>query len=130
MTTIEVPKVLEPVENYIDQAHLAAFDGCHKIYLALDETQADWFREEYPHVAQGSPDIMLATVVKWYEESCFLKFVEGVTTNAADPNAGFTQIVPQGAEEEQDEDCYWCGGDCEDEDACHDEQFETDDEEE
>ena len=127
MSTITVPEVLAPVENHINQAHLVAFDGCHKIYLALDEWEAKWFREEYPHVVEGSPDDMLSTVVGWWEESCFLKFVSGVTHNEEDPNAGFINIVPQGAEEE--EDCTWCGGDCEDEDECWEDQYGDDEEE-
>jgi hypothetical protein len=127
--TIEVPPVLAPVEDYIDKAHLVAFDGCHKIYLALDEYEADYFREHYGQNASGGSvvveadaDTMLEAVVNWYAESCGLKFVSGVVRNEKDPNAGFTQIVEQGAEAEE-EDCTWCGGDCEDEDECWEEQY-------
>jgi hypothetical protein len=133
MSNITVPEVLAPVENYIDKAKLVAFDGCHKIYLALDEWEANWFTMEYPHVVAGSPDEMLATVVGWWEQSCFLKFVSGVTHNEENPNAGFIDIVPQGAEEEYGE-CDNCGtvgeimvfGLCPD---CDEEQFRDDEEE-
>jgi hypothetical protein len=133
--SIEVPPVLAPVEDHIGQAILVAWDGCHKIYLALDEAEADYFREYYGQNASGGSvvveadaDTMLATVVRWYENSCGLKFVSGVVSNEADPNAGFTQIVEQGAEyededEDEDEDCTWCGGDCEDEDECWEEMY-------
>jgi hypothetical protein len=37
---------------------------------------------------------------EWYEDSCSLRFINAVSTNHADPNAGYNQIIPQGAEEE------------------------------
>ena len=118
---MSTPEVLEPVENYIDEAILVAFDGCHKIYLALDEIEAKFFRDEYPHVVENTSDTMLATVVRWYGESCGLKFVQGVRHNAANPNAGFTSIVDQGAEDAFIE-CGDCGstGDTNDWGLCDD----------
>jgi hypothetical protein len=43
---------------------------------------------------------MLATLEKWYEDSCPLKFISAVETNEADPNEGFTSLIPQCAEDE------------------------------
>ena len=91
-------------------AYLIAFDGCHKIYLAMDETQAAWFRENYngaecdDRTFEGTPEQMFELLVNWYENSCSLKFIQSVTTNEEDPNEGYTQLIPQGAQDEDDSD--------------------------
>ena len=93
----------DAVEDAALDAHLAAWDGCHKIYLAMDAEQADWFRANYEHIADGpTAATVLATVVGWWDESCPLRFVNAVTTNHADPNAGFTDVVPQFDEDDDD----------------------------
>jgi hypothetical protein len=97
-------ELFDKVEAAIDDAILIAWDGCHKMYLAMDATQAAWFRAEYPHVVQDSPDRMLDTLLEWWDESCWLKFVNAVWTNEDDPNAGFVSLIPQGAEEDDDDE--------------------------
>lgn len=109
----------DKVEEAMDDAILIAWDGCHKIYLAMDDYEAKWFAEEYPHVLKADAETMLATLIKWYEESCPLRFVNAVTYNEEDPNAGFETLVAQFADQEDDED--------EDDDY---EEEEDDDEEE
>ena len=94
----------QDVEDVLPDAHLIAWDKCHKIYLALDETEAEWFRNSGYTVVEGDPDVLLATLHKWYDESCWLRFINGVRHDAVDPNAGFVDLIPQGAEEEHDED--------------------------
>lgn len=106
--------LFEPVANAVEDALLIAFDGCHKIYLALDEGQADWFRENYAYDAnvrsvrtfEGTPEEMLNLLINWWNESCGLKFIQAVATNHADPNAGFVSLIGQGdwCEDEDDED--------------------------
>lgn len=91
------------VKEYVQDAKCIAFDGCHKIYLAMDHEQADWFRTNYEHSMTGNPDEMLQVLRAWYDESCWLRFVEAVETNGVDPNEGFTTLIPQGAEEEEEE---------------------------
>lgn len=88
------------VETYVNEAKLIAWDTCHKIYLAMDDTQADWFRLNYESVVQDDPEVMLEMLHAWYDNSCFLKFIEAVETNEDDPNAGFTTLIPQGADED------------------------------
>ena len=101
MTTIT--EYWERVEDAAQDAHLAAWDTCHKIYLALDETEAEWFRTSDYTLVEGAPEVLLATLRKWYEESCWLRFISGVRHNPTNPNAGFVDLIPQGAEED-DED--------------------------
>ena len=99
----------EGVEEAVQTARLIAWDGCHKIYLAMDETQARWFTENYSVIFSGASDEMLVTLRSWYEHSCCLKFIQAVETDGDDPNEWFTVLIPQGAEyedEDEDEDEY------------------------
>jgi hypothetical protein len=45
--TKTLDELFEPVADAVENAILVAFDGCHKIYVAMDEEQADWFRRNY-----------------------------------------------------------------------------------
>ena len=107
--------LFDSVEDALEGALLIAWDGCHKIYLAMDEEQADWFRENYAYNAnvrsvrtfEGTPEEMLTTLKGWWDESCGLKFITAVTTNHADPNAGYESLIGQGdwcEDEDEDED--------------------------
>jgi hypothetical protein len=53
----------------------------------------------------ATPDVMLATLQEWYEDSCGLRFIDAVSTNHENPNAGFETLIGQGdfAEDEEDE---------------------------
>lgn len=93
-------ELFEDVRDAIFGAHLVAWDGCHKIYLAMDATEADWFRAEYRHVCSAPADEMLAVVGEWWEDSCSLRFVEAVSHNEDDRNAGFVTLIAQFADEE------------------------------
>jgi hypothetical protein len=106
MTTID--EYWDRVEDALPDARLIAWDTCHKIYVALDDTEADWFRDNYDTIVEGPDDVLLATLRKWYDESCGLRFINGVRHDAVNPNAGFVDLIPQGAEEyELDDDDEW-----------------------
>jgi len=100
----------DAVEEYINEAALIAFDGCHKIYLAMDQEEAEWFSKNYnghgctDRNFTGSPEEMLKMVREWWDESCSLRFVNAVWHNEYDPNAGFVSLISQMAEVEVDED--------------------------
>ena len=98
------------VRKYADRTLLVAYDGCHKIYMAGDQKQADWFSDPGSAytVFTGSPDEMVEQVQRWYRESCYLKFVNGVATVSPNPDDGYTDLVPQGADDYEDhEDEEW-----------------------
>ena len=107
------------VEDALQSADLIAFDGCHKIYLAMDVEQARWFRSEYTESVcetscnfTGSTQEMLQKIKHWWNDSCPLRFISAVETNEENPNAGFTDLIPQGAfdgneDEDEDEDDYY-----------------------
>ena len=109
MGTTYKPELFDKVEEYIVNAELVAFDGCHKIYLAMDEIEAEWFRNNYNGVHcddrtfEGTAEQMLMTVLDWWENSCFLRFISAVYHNEDDPNAGFVSLIGQ-FEDEDDED--------------------------
>lgn len=95
----------DDVEDAVQDAHLIAWDTCHKIYVALDEYEANWFRERDDYAkAEGTPDELLATLRRWYDQSCPLRFINSVVRVESDPNEGFTALIPQGATDEDDED--------------------------
>lgn len=114
-TKVTLSEMFEEVREACDSAHLIAFDGCHKIYLAMDNDSAQWFRNNYNGTScddrnfTGSPQEMYDMIVKWYEQSCGLRFIHAVETDEENPNNGYTNLVPQFAEEyfsdeEDDED--------------------------
>ncbi len=76
-------------------AKLVAWDGCHKIYLAMDETEAEWFQSEYEYVFRGTAEQMTEMVREWYEKSCGLRFVQAVHHTPHDPNEGYISIISQ-----------------------------------
>lgn len=94
----------ERVEDALPDARLIAWDECHKIYVALDDTEAAWFRGSDYTLVEGDPDVLLSTLREWYDQSCFLRFINGVRHDADDPNDGFVDLIPQGAEDYDDED--------------------------
>jgi len=103
---LDLPSLFVPVATAMPEARLVAWDGCHKMYVALDDVEADWFRNSDYTVVEDTPEIMLATLKKWWDESCPLKFINGVVSNPDDPNAGFTSLIGQGdwCEDEDDWD--------------------------
>lgn len=105
MTSTKMRDYWNAVEKELELAHLVAFEGCHKIYIAMDEIEAKWFRgrEDYV-VLEGTPSELYEQIVEWYEHSCPLKFVSSVVYDEENPNAGYTQLVPQDAEYESEPD--------------------------
>ena len=88
------------VKEKVKDAKAIAFDTCHKIYLLMDNEQVELMRE-YGYdtlitAEQNTPDEMLAILQNWYEESCGLRFIDAVSTNHENPNAGFETLIGQG----------------------------------
>lgn len=108
MATTTMEDHWSDVEYALEYAHLIAFDGCHKIYLAMDEHEAKWFKENYngtdcdDRTFEGTEQAMLEKLKEWYEGSCPLRFIQSVAHNEQDPNAGFKSLIPQGASDAED----------------------------
>ena len=104
------------VEDRVAEAKGIAFDTCHKIYVLMDDEQmakmkSYGYGEDDPsalvYASQMSAEDMFATVKRWYEDSCMLKFVQAVSTVAGDPNEGFESLIEQGATDQPP--CDECG---------------------
>lgn len=101
-----------PVEEALETAKGIGFDGCHKIYVLMDDEQMRQMRE-YGYdplisATDSTPSQMLQTVMEWYDQSCGLRFVESVKTKD-DEDDEFVALIPQGADEEEEEcdECYY-----------------------
>ena len=101
------PLVADRVADAMGEARLVAWDGCHKIYVALDEEQARWFEENYEYSLRGTDDEMLSALDCWFTNSCGLRFISAVST-LADYTADFTNLISQSDswayDEAQDDD--------------------------
>lgn len=86
------------VSEYAENCVLIAFDGCHKIYLAMDEAEAKFFRSGYDFIKDNNSENDLMDILDdWYEGSCPLKFIQAVWGNEAEPNDGFVDLISQSA---------------------------------
>jgi hypothetical protein len=102
------------VREYTDEAKGIAFDGCHKIYVLMDDEQMELMKEygygaENPNFlvssSQLDPAEMATVAMSWFKDSCGLRFIQGVRTDE-DPSKGFFDIIAQfeGNEGNWDED--------------------------
>lgn len=97
------------VRERVVDAKAIAWDTCHKIYLLMDDEQVELMRQyDYdPLITKDemSSDEMLATLEKWFDDSCGLRFIDAVSTHPDDPNLGFETLIGQGEfDEEEDEE--------------------------
>ena len=110
MTTLR-----EKVEAKVATASGIAWDGCHKIYILMDEDQMAEMRDiGYGDGSDGSELIALdalpaqvesaeAQVMEWYAESCSLRFIQAVSTDEEDPIRGYEHVVAQFEDGDDDE---------------------------
>ena len=105
------------VEGALTGATAIAFEGCHKIYVALDEKEAQTFvdlgyNEDGASVLYLGKDVTydeaLAKLHEWFDQACGLKFISAVKSVPGDPNEGFSRLIEQFedwfADEDEDED--------------------------
>lgn len=91
------------VDDHANRALAIAWDGCHKIYLLMDETQVmEMRRRRYGKDNDGSALVtgtskkeMRSLVHLWYEASCGLRFIHAVATSGGDCVDDFTTLISQ-----------------------------------
>lgn len=84
--------------------HSVSWDGCHKIYLNMDEKQTEkMIGYGYDKTIIDSPSAMENVVSQWYDDSCGLRFIDAVFTND-DETDKFVTVVPQFFLEEEEDD--------------------------
>jgi hypothetical protein len=97
-------EVWDKVGETLSDAKGIAFDGCHKIYILMDDEQMSEMKEFGYDPLLSAEDYtaseMLETIRDWYEDSCSLRFVQAIYTNHEDPNAGFVSLIEQGADDD------------------------------
>lgn len=97
-------KVWNKVGETLEDAKGIAFDGCHKIYVLMDDEQMSEMKligyDPLLSAEDYTASEMLETVKDWYEDSCGLRFVQAIHTNHDDPNAGFVSLIEQGADDD------------------------------
>lgn len=89
------------IEAVMNDAKLVAYDGCHKIYVALDDTEAKWFFDNEYDTFQGTPEEILSKVSEWYDDSCSLRFVEATSWDKDNQSTDFRVLVSQFEESEE-----------------------------
>lgn len=102
LDVIDAEQRFQFLTDVLHFAHAIAWDGCHKIYVVLDEIERDRFIEYGYTIVDGTPADMLATIRDWYDRSCPLVMVNSVRNNpVTDPNDAidsetvFTTVIPQ-----------------------------------
>jgi hypothetical protein len=109
MTAVVTSEVIERIELALISAKGIAWDGCHKIYILLDDEQMR-LMEEYgydpliPITNNQERHEAVLTLVDWFGRSCGLRFISAVHTDEKDPNAGFFHVIRQFEIEREEED--------------------------
>lgn len=122
----------DPVYEAVLDAKGVAFDGCHKIYVLMDDKQVEQTRSYGYGTDEGSflltkPEVsegeMFETVKDWFEGSCGLRFIDAVSTDPEADGEIFTSLIGQ-FELDECEDCgeRGCAGVCSDNDEEEDEE--------
>lgn len=88
------------VEAALADAKGICFDGCHKIYVLLDEEQVAKFEGcgyDVLLVADLGSEKAMELLRDWYENSCGLRFIQSVATvdGGVDPNEGYARLIAQ-----------------------------------
>jgi hypothetical protein len=100
-------ELFRKVRDNIGNTVLIAWEGCHKIYMAMDENTAGWYRDNYPHILEDKPEVMLNKLGEWWELSCRLRFINAVkSTNDVVQPLIFTPMIMQGEGNDYEDDEY------------------------
>jgi len=91
------------IEEYLSEAKGIAWDGCHKIYILMDDQEVAKMREyEYDPLFtsdEKTPAEMFVSVLRWYRESCSLRFIQ--VTSTTEEGTDFYALIPQFFEDEE-----------------------------
>lgn len=94
------------IKDRLESAKGIGWDGCHKIYILMDDDQMD-VMQNYgydPLISSDlfTPNQMFKITQKWWDQSCGLKFISAVSTNEMSPI--FETLIAQGEDQQQDEE--------------------------
>ena len=95
------------VRDELADAKGIAWDGCHKIYVLMDDEQmermASFGYDPLLPVPEGTASEALDVLCGWYEDSCGLRFINSIRTVTGDANDGYTNLIAQ-FEDQEDTD--------------------------
>jgi hypothetical protein len=100
--TIETFKqpFLDKIDAALDDAVSITFDGCHKIYIALDTKSHDGFvRYDYDMILVEDKTDAIDLLLQWWNVSCYLRLISAVSNDDT-----FHRLIPQFEYEEEVED--------------------------
>ena len=92
---------LSAVKEALTTAKAISWDGCHKIYVLMDnesaaEQEALGYSVKPAQLFVGmEPGAAFAVVEHWLNVSCGMRFVYAVTAAKGAPNDGFTRLIGQ-----------------------------------
>ena len=94
------------VEKSLSSASGIAWDGCHKIYVLMDDNQMKEMQrigyEPLIYSKDRTSTRMFDILQDWWAESCELRFINAVSTNEEDPNAGFESLIAQFEDDDEE----------------------------
>jgi hypothetical protein len=97
---------LGELHEVLSDAKGIAWDTCHKIYIMMDDQEVSQMRDyEYDPLltsADTTPEQMLTEVLRWYNDSCSLRFID--VTSTGENGTEFYSLMGQFEDEEDDED--------------------------
>lgn len=100
MSTTEIEaRAWGRVKKALPRAKGMHWDGCHKIYLSMDDERV--LQSEMWGYETHVPDF--DKLKGWFDQSCSLRFVNAVYTVEGDPNEGYDNLIAQFEFEEDDE---------------------------
>jgi hypothetical protein len=98
---------LGELHEVLSDAKGIAWDNCHKIYIMMDDQEVAQMRDyKYDPLltsADTAPGRMVAEVLRWYNESCSLRFISVISTSE-DGDTEFQDFIPQFFEQEEEDD--------------------------
>ena len=96
------------IKDRLESAKGIGWDGCHKIYILMDDDQMikmqDYGYDPLFSSDQITTNKMFEIIERWWDQSCGLRFVSAVSTNEVNPNLGFEDLISQGEDQQQDEE--------------------------
>lgn len=101
--TFSQVRIWRQVAAHIEDAAGIAWDGCHKIYLLMDQNQVtieqDYGNERILTRKTATDEEMTKQVKSWFSQSCSLRFIQAVTSIEDSYDDKYEDIIPQFSED-------------------------------
>ena len=90
---------LEAVEDSLETAVSICYEGCHKIYIAMDEASHNQqIGFGYKPIRVVVKREALRQLYEWFDRSCSLRFIQAISGDGQ----CFTSVIPQGDYDDYD----------------------------